>query len=96
MSLNTLVLILAVFVLCMANVMLGRHWSRLDHNPWSRSSSDRVLDIDPEVDSEPVPGWNPGTMDVAKIRQRGRQLMIAAPIASVVFVVVVMVSSSRF
>lgn len=94
MSLNTLVLILAVFAICMGNVMLGRHWSRLDHNPWSRSSSERVLD--PDADSEPVPGWNPGTMDVAKIRQRGRQLMIAAPIASIVFVVVVMVSSSRF
>ena len=86
---NTLVLILAVAGICLAKVMIGRHWSRLDHNPWSGQFLGGAF-------WGPTPGWNPGAMDLARIRQRGRMLMIAAPVASVLFLVVVMTSSSRF
>ncbi|MES3091694.1 conserved hypothetical protein [Sphingomonas sp. T1] len=86
---NTLVLILAVVGICAANMILGRHWSRLDHNPWSG-------DFRGETFWGPTPGWNPGALDIGKIRQRGRVLMIAAPIASLLFLVVVITSSSRF
>ncbi len=86
---NTLVLILAVAGICIANVMIGRYWSRLDHNPWSGQFLGGAF-------WGPTPGWNPGAMDLAKIRQRGRVLMIAAPVASILFLAVVITSSSRF
>ncbi|KQM71757.1 MULTISPECIES: hypothetical protein [unclassified Sphingomonas] len=89
MSMNTAVLILAVAGICAANMMIGRHWSRLDHNPWSGEFLGGTV-------WGPTPGWNPGAMDLARIRQRGRVLMIAAPVASILFLVVVIVSSSRF
>jgi hypothetical protein len=80
-------LILLLLGIAMLNVLLGFRWSRLDHNPWTGRLFGGTF-------SRPVPGWNPGAMSVDEINRRGRRLMIAAPIAATLFLIVVLVTRS--
>ena len=67
-------IMIAVFaVVCALNCRIGYGWTRLDHNPWSGKFLGGSF-------SGPTPGWNPGALEVAEIRRRGRRLMIATPI----------------
>ena len=81
------VMIAAILGITAMNVLIGLRWSRLDHNPWS----DRFLG---GTFSTPNPGWNPGAMSVDTINRRGRRLMVTAPVAAILFLIVVLVARS--
>jgi hypothetical protein len=80
-------LILILLGIAMLNVLIGLRWSRLDHNPWTGRFFGGTF-------STPNPGWNPGAMSVDTINRRGRRLMVTAPIAALIFLIVVLVTRS--
>lgn len=70
---NCLFIIVPVGAICVGNYLIGRSWTRLDHNPWAGKFLGGTF-------STPNPGWNPGALDLAKIHQRGRIAMTTAPV----------------
>lgn len=70
---SCLFIVVPVGAICVANYLIGRSWTRLDHNPWAGKFLGGAF-------STPNPGWNPGSLDLAKIHQRGRITMTMAPV----------------
>jgi hypothetical protein len=81
---NYLFFLGGVSLICLLNYATGRAWSRLDHNPWTGKFLGGRL-------SGPSPGWNPGALDVAEIRQRGRAMMTLSPIAFCIICVLMVI-----
>ena len=74
--------------ICVMNALYGRHWSKLDHNPWAGKFLGGTF-------STPAPGLNPGSLSVEALRRRGRHLMLAQPILFVLGTVLVLVLPGR-
>lgn len=70
---SCLFIVVPVGAICVVNYLIGRSWTRLDHNPWAGKFLGGTFDT-------PNPGWNPGALDLAKIHQRGRITMTMAPV----------------
>ncbi|MBS1831288.1 MAG: hypothetical protein JST65_01165 [Acidobacteria bacterium] len=66
------IMLIAIVGISTYNFLLGRQWSRLDHNPWTGRPLGGFF-------STPHPGVVPARLSVDQIRRRGRIMMIMAP-----------------